>query len=322
MSLADDCPPSHAVPDSNEERADLLEAYETAKGDLETIFTLVPCCEILEDETRFISTIQDAIKAGEIKKLPGWDKTVNDTAGRKKMRAGAKKEAKEAEEYAKELGVWDDLYGKKKGAKKDRNAAAGPSKRKAANSKEEAEVVGDASSDEDEEADDDDEEPVQANRRAAKPSSSNSKSKSSSSSKSNAKASSSKASSSKKNDKAQDKTKPKKPSTKKRAEGEEDDLDGLQSLMAKRGAERSQGFNDMIARLEAKAAGSSNGKGGKKKHPAMYDDHQRDPDEPDEEAFLKAREKIDARKRKADEEQTSGSKSSGGSGSGKARKSK
>ena len=254
MSLADDCPLSHAVPDSNEERADLLEAYETAKGDLETIFTLVPCCEILEDETRFISTIQDTIKAGEIKKLPGWDKTVNDTAGRKKMRSGAKKEAKEAEEYAKELGVWDDLYGKKKGAKKDRNAAAGPSKRKAANSKEEAEVVGDASSDEDEEADeedDDDEEPVQANRRAAKPSSSNSKSKRSSSSKSNAKASSSKASSSKKNDKAQDKTKPKKPSTKKRAEEEEDDLDGLQSLMAKRGAERSQGFNDMIARLEA-----------------------------------------------------------------------
>lgn len=286
--------------DSEEERQDVLEAYEMSKGDLETMFTFIPCSEVLEDEERFVKLISEAIKAGDIKELPQWKKSVKDESGRKKMRAKARKEASEAEEYAKELGVWDDLFGKKK---KDSDSGARTQiKRPKVADDEEVEVEGDASSDEDE--DDDDEEdaaPVQKKRKVKKTKDTD-KSASSSSKRSSKSTSNGKKASSSKNTASSSKGKGKK----QQDEDDDEGLDGLRALMMKRGSERSQGFDAMIARMEAQAGGSK--KGGKKgpKPPPMFDDPLGD-DEPDEAAFMAARAKIDANKKKADAGKSSSS---------------
>ena len=96
---------------TDEEKEDLYAAYTESSGSLEAIFTLVPCSELLHDEERFIELVESAIKAGTLERLPQWDADVKDKTKRAGLRKKAKKEAKEAEEYAKELGVWDDLFG-------------------------------------------------------------------------------------------------------------------------------------------------------------------------------------------------------------------
>lgn len=303
----------------------MLEAYETAAGDLETMFTLVPCSEVLEDETRFVKLITDAISAGELKELPQWKRSVKDEAGRKKMRAKARSEANEAEEYAKELGVWDDLFGKGKnksstGNGKERKRA------KPVDGDDEVEVEGDASSDEDEgaEEDEDEDEPVQKKRRTSgkgkaatvgdnddeedigKNASSSSAKKGAASRKGKeAKPSKAGAAKKPKTTAAAPNARAKGKKSKAEAENEDDGgLDGLRALMMKRGADRSQGFDAMIARLESQAGESAGGKGKKGKGkgsrpPPMFDDPLGE-DEPDEAAFLAAREKIDANKKKSD----------------------
>lgn len=100
---------------SEEEKYDILEAYEETEGDLEGIFERVPCCEFLADENRFIAIIDEAIKEGEIKETPKWKRGKKDEFGRKALRQKAEGEAAEAEKLAKELGVWDDLFGSGKG---------------------------------------------------------------------------------------------------------------------------------------------------------------------------------------------------------------
>ncbi len=96
---------------SAEEKEDIIEAYNETEGDLAGIFEHVPCSEFLSDEARLIDIIDAAIKAGEIKATPTWKRTKKDEAGRKALRAKAQGEAAEAEKLAKELGVWDDLFG-------------------------------------------------------------------------------------------------------------------------------------------------------------------------------------------------------------------
>lgn len=100
---------------SEEERHDILQAYRDHKGRLEGIFSEVPCSNILDDEERFIEIIQGALQAKEIPPTKAWSalQTADGSKTRKKLRAKAQQEAKEAEAYAKELGVWDDLYGKR-----------------------------------------------------------------------------------------------------------------------------------------------------------------------------------------------------------------
>lgn len=68
---------------------------------------------VLDDEDRFISIIEAAIKSKEVEAFPQWKKDVKDTKARNKRKEHAKGEAKEAEELAKELGVHDKLFGKK-----------------------------------------------------------------------------------------------------------------------------------------------------------------------------------------------------------------
>lgn len=308
---------------SDEERQDLLDAYVQAEGSLEEIFTLVPCSEVLADEQRFVQTINAAIKAGDIDELPGWKKSTGDEGGRKKMRVKAQKEASEAEEYAKELGVWDELFGggakKGKKATDEDGAGAAAKKRRVTKGKDEeeseVEVEGDVSSDEEEATDgDEDEEDEQPKRKARKQTSSDStarkgKAKASSSRSSgkstNGASSSSTAAKGKGKSTASSSKKPKLSAADK--DGGEGDLAGLEALFAKRQAQRSAGFDDMIARMEARAksegSGSKKGKGAAAKSKKAKGEDDDDDDvggpaetEPDEEAFLKARAAVDARK--------------------------
>lgn len=101
--------------DSAEEIEDILAAYDETQGDLAGIFEQVPCSEFLADEDRFIRIIDHAIQQGDIKATPLWKRTKKDGALRKALRQKAQGEAAEAEKLAKELGVWDDLFGSGKG---------------------------------------------------------------------------------------------------------------------------------------------------------------------------------------------------------------
>lgn len=99
---------------SDDERQDVIHAYRDAGGRLERIFASVPCSNILEDEQRFIDMINHAIGAGELERTRAWERvhTPKGLSARKELRRQAKREATEAEEYAKELGVYDQLFGK------------------------------------------------------------------------------------------------------------------------------------------------------------------------------------------------------------------
>jgi DnaJ family protein C protein 9 len=215
--------------DSDEERQDILAAYEETSGSLEDILNAVPCLEILEDEERVVALIDAAIAAKDIKKLPLWTKSLKDDKGRKQMRARAKAEASEAEQAARELGVWDELFGDgKKGTrgkgKTMRGEAQGTGEGHDAESEPE----------EDEDEDEEDEEDEQPTR-----------------GKKTKKAPAPKA-------KAPAKSKPAaKGKGKRKAEAEDDeeegDTAGLERLIAARQQQRKAGMSTMIEQMEARA---------------------------------------------------------------------
>ncbi|GAA5929445.1 hypothetical protein JCM3775_002343 [Rhodotorula graminis] len=104
---------------SDEERGDVLAAYQSSGGDLDTVLSSVMGSTV-EDEDRLVAIINDAISSKEVKATSAWRKAVKDTKGKERRRKAAEKESKEAEELAKELGVHDKLFGGKgkgKGAK-------------------------------------------------------------------------------------------------------------------------------------------------------------------------------------------------------------
>lgn len=82
-----------------------------------------------EDEPRILTIITDLIKKKELKSTPTWLSTSKDEKGKMVRKKEADKEAGEAEELAKELGVWDEFYGsgkateKKKGKNKGKGRA-------------------------------------------------------------------------------------------------------------------------------------------------------------------------------------------------------
>ncbi|KAL8421540.1 hypothetical protein RB596_002349 [Gaeumannomyces avenae] len=73
---------------SDEERDDLMVAYEEGEGDMEHVYEVVMLSDPLADDDRFRAIIDAAIAAGTVPR-----------------------EQKEAEDYAKELGVHDKLFG-------------------------------------------------------------------------------------------------------------------------------------------------------------------------------------------------------------------
>ncbi|KAG6832404.1 hypothetical protein H0H92_002672 [Tricholoma furcatifolium] len=111
---------------SSEELEDLAAAYTTTGGSIGDIMNHIPH-SMHEDEARFIVAITDMITKGTLPALDTWNKTVKDEKAKLVRKKQGEKEAKEAEELAKELGVWEEFYGsgkegdrktKRKGKKK------------------------------------------------------------------------------------------------------------------------------------------------------------------------------------------------------------
>ncbi len=98
---------------SDEEKDDLLLAYEQSEGDMDVVYETVILSNVLEDDERFRSIIDEAIASGDV---PAFNQYTKETKRSKQARIkAAKTEATEAEELAKELGVHDKLFGANKG---------------------------------------------------------------------------------------------------------------------------------------------------------------------------------------------------------------
>jgi len=89
--------------ESKEEREDLIRVYEKNEGDMEMIMAEMISDDCVESEPRFKAIINDAIEKGETKK---FDNFVNESKKKAaKRKAHYEKEAKEAEEIRKEMGI-------------------------------------------------------------------------------------------------------------------------------------------------------------------------------------------------------------------------
>lgn len=104
---------------SEQERTDLIAAFEQCQGDMDAVYEEIMCSSVLEDDERFRQIIEDAIDKNE---ATAWKKYKKETVSQRQKRVKrARKEESEAREYAEELGVADKLFGKKKktGKKED-----------------------------------------------------------------------------------------------------------------------------------------------------------------------------------------------------------
>jgi DnaJ family protein C protein 9 len=63
------------------------------------------------DEPRFITLIESLITSKELERLPKWTKTSKDENSKKRRKKEEMSEAVEAEEHAKTLGIWDEMFG-------------------------------------------------------------------------------------------------------------------------------------------------------------------------------------------------------------------
>jgi DnaJ family protein C protein 9 len=106
---------SKAYKGSDEEKDDVLAAYENGKGEWGFIYETVMLSNPLEDEERFAGYIEEAIEKGEVEKFTAYTKE-SKRAKKERMNA-AKGEAAEAEELAKKLEVHDKLFKKGKASK-------------------------------------------------------------------------------------------------------------------------------------------------------------------------------------------------------------
>lgn len=95
---------------SQEEVDDIREAYMEGEGDIEHIMSHIPH-SIYEDEPRIIAIVKKLIKSKIVTSLPKWESDVKDERAKKARKKRGQQEAVEAEETAKELGVWDEFYG-------------------------------------------------------------------------------------------------------------------------------------------------------------------------------------------------------------------
>jgi DnaJ family protein C protein 9 len=108
------------------EKEDLKEAYKKAKGDMEEILESV--WSTFEDEPRFRKIIDELISLGEVVPYKKYTmETKNSKAARLRR---AKAEAKEAEEYARELGLSLSIPSKKKSNEKENHTKTSTTKAK------------------------------------------------------------------------------------------------------------------------------------------------------------------------------------------------
>ncbi|KAJ5089786.1 hypothetical protein N7532_008470 [Penicillium argentinense] len=103
---------------SDEEKKDLLAAYEANEGDLDGIYESVMLSNVLDDDERFRAIIDQAIVDGEVKEYAQYTEESEDK--RQKRVKRAQKEAREAEKLSKKL-----ENDKKKKAAKASKASAG-----------------------------------------------------------------------------------------------------------------------------------------------------------------------------------------------------
>jgi DnaJ family protein C protein 9 len=95
-----------------------MAVYHETEGSLDGIMKRIPH-STADDEPRFIYTISKLITQDDLPDLPLWQSTSGDEKAKLVRKKQGEKEAKEAEELAKELGVWGELYGSGKvGARK------------------------------------------------------------------------------------------------------------------------------------------------------------------------------------------------------------
>lgn len=98
-------------------------AYEQYKGNMDSIYETVMLSDVLVDDERFRRIIDEAIESGDVKAYKAYTK---ESAKSKQARVkAAQGEALEAEDYAKELGVHDKLFGDKKGGAKGKGKSKG-----------------------------------------------------------------------------------------------------------------------------------------------------------------------------------------------------
>jgi DnaJ family protein C protein 9 len=117
----------------------LKATYEETGGSLGDIMTHIPH-SAHDDEARFVMTISDLIAKGELTATATWNRSSKDEKAKLVRKKEADKEAKEAEELAKELGVWDEFYGSgKEGPRKGKSKSKGKGKKKAESEGEEEE---------------------------------------------------------------------------------------------------------------------------------------------------------------------------------------
>ncbi|KAI9878438.1 MAG: hypothetical protein M1830_000873 [Pleopsidium flavum] len=101
---------------SGEERRDILAAYTKGKGNMNAVYRSVMLSNPLDDEERYRGIIDGAIEKGEVEAYKAYTEEVaRKREGRMEM---ARREGREAREYAKKLGVEDKLFGDGKGQKK------------------------------------------------------------------------------------------------------------------------------------------------------------------------------------------------------------
>lgn len=81
-----------------------------------------------DDEPRFVTIITDLIKNKELKSTSTWESSSKDEKSKMVRKKDAEKEAKEAEDLAKELGVWDEFYGTGKATEKKTGRGKGKGK--------------------------------------------------------------------------------------------------------------------------------------------------------------------------------------------------
>ena len=104
---------------SDEEKRDLLEAYEKHEGDMDGIYDSVMLSNVLEDDERFRTIIDKAIADEEVESYKKYAEETDNKRQQRKKRA--QKEAKEAEKLGKEV----EENKKKKAAASSKKAPAG-----------------------------------------------------------------------------------------------------------------------------------------------------------------------------------------------------
>lgn len=101
---------------SDEEKDDVLVAYEQCAGDMDALFEHVILSSVVDDEDRFREIINEAIENDDVPAFKAYTKEPKLKRAARLKRA--RSEAAEAEDYAKELGVHDQIFGDKKSKKK------------------------------------------------------------------------------------------------------------------------------------------------------------------------------------------------------------